>query len=96
KEELGINNAETVKVSNREKEQLNYIVDKKEVKKEIKRLTGGFILSKEYKQKLNENGLSIGDGIKIQKELKNRFKEGCSDISEIEAAFYLLIQQNKN
>lgn len=94
--EEGINNAETVKVSNREKEQLNYIVDKKEVKKEIKRLTGGFILSKEYKQKLNENGLSIGDGIKIQKELKNRFKEGCSDISEIEAAFYLLIQQNKN
>lgn len=60
---------------------------KSKEEKEIKRLTGGILLSDEFKNKLKKDHLEPSDGLNIQKQLKKEVKEKKISLNEIEPRF---------
>lgn len=51
--------------------------------KKLKELTGGFMLSNSFVQKLKVNNLNRSDGVKIREQLKNEIKQGSLDESDL-------------
>ena len=61
--------------------------------KKLKELTGGFILSKSFRDSLKRNNLSINDGIKINEQLKQEIKQGTANEHNLESRLFQLINQ---
>ena len=61
--------------------------------KKLEELTGGFIINKHFANLLKENGLTIKDGEKIKKQLKNEIKTGVVSIDGLSIRLMYLIRK---
>jgi len=61
--------------------------------KKLKELTGGFKVSKEYRNLLKERGIALKVGIDIQSQLKSEIKEGKLNEFTLESRFNQLINE---
>lgn len=61
--------------------------------KKLKELTGGFKLSKEYRNLLKERGITLKGGIDIQGQLKSEIKKGKVNEFNLETRFKQLINE---
>ncbi len=61
--------------------------------KKLKELTGGFILSTSFNNRLKRNNLTTSDGIKIKNQLKNEIKEDKLHEQDVESRLNQLISE---
>lgn len=68
---------------------------KNPAEKKLKELTGGFLLSTDFVNRLKRNGLEIHDGTIIKEKLKDEIKQGLS-AEEVPIRLNILINESKN
>lgn len=60
----------------------------------LKELTGGFLISNEFQERLEANNLEGTVGYTIQKILKNEIKEGNLKVDDIEPRLQYLLEND--
>ena len=63
--------------------------------KKLKKLTGGVFLNKSFTNRLKKEGLTVNDGLEIQKELKESIKRDEVKADGLETRLNYLIEQKK-
>lgn len=70
--------------------------EKAEAKKELKRITGGFLLNQSFDKILRSNGLTTKDGFSIQRKLKEEINSGELKSNGVETRLNQLILEYKS
>lgn len=71
------------------------LTEKREAKRELKRITGGFLLSNNFSDTLHSYGLKNIDGINIQEQLKHEINSGKIKRAGVEPRLHQLILEYK-
>ena len=68
---------------------------KNPAEKRLKELTGGMFLNKSFTNRLKKEGLTVNDGLEIQKEIKESIKRDEVKAAGVETRLNYLIEQKK-
>lgn len=68
---------------------------KNDAEKRLKELTGGLFLNKSFTKRLKKEGLTVNDGLEIQKEIKESIKRDEVKADGVETRINYLIEQKK-